>query len=98
MPEDAGLVLFGPALGIKAVYARLCVAAEFADDERLLIANVPDSRVRVLRQLLIPADVFVHADYVERFSERIVHILVVPFGTNQEGRRDQPGWIERAYV
>ena len=98
MPEDAGLVFLGPTLRRGTVQAGLCVAAKFADDERLLVCNVPHSRIRVLRQLLVPADVFVHADHVEGLTQRIVNILIVPLGTDQQRRGDEPGGVECMYV
>jgi hypothetical protein len=98
MAKDAGLIFLGPTLRGRAVQAGFGVATEFTDDQGLLISNVPHRGVRVLRQLFVPADVFVHADYVEGFAQRIIDILIVSLGTHQERCGDQPGGAERFYV
>ena len=89
MPEDARLILLGPPLCVCPMQACLCVATKLTDDERLLIRDVPDRGVRVLRLLLIPADVLVHADNIERFTQGIVDIFVVPLGAHQQRCCDQ---------
>ena len=94
MLKDAGLILLRPSLRSGAVQARFGVAAELTDDKGLLICNMPVRQVCVLRSFLVPADVFVDADYIERVTERIVDILLVPFGSDQKRRCDEPCGIE----
>jgi len=65
---DAGLVLLGPALGFGAVKAGLRSAAELGDDEGLVVGDLPLRLVGVLGLALVPADVLVEADDVERFA------------------------------
>ena len=56
----------------RRVVAGFCVAAPLRHDERLVVANVPGGSVGAFRVLLVPADIFVGADDVERFAKWVI--------------------------
>ena len=101
MAKDAGLILLCPSLSCCAMQARLGVAAELADDERLLISNMPVGQVSILGRLFVPANVFVHPDHIESFTQWIINILFMPLRANQQcccdkPRLDQAAWTSAA--
>ncbi len=65
MPIDVRLVLLSPSFILSAVQTGLCARAEFADDERLLIGDLPLGFIGAVRMAFVPSDVFVDADDVE---------------------------------
>jgi hypothetical protein len=77
------LILFSPTLIGIAVEAVFCVSAELADDQRLFVRSLPNGLVGVLRCLLIPSDVFIEPNDIERFPERIIDDLRHAFRAHQ---------------
>src|SRR5262249_32626330 len=68
------LIFLGESTVLVAVHSKRCSAAEFADENRLLVTERPLHFVGVLGVILaIPPDVFVEADHVEVLAERIIH-------------------------
>ena len=68
MPVKVGLILFSPARIRIAVEAVFRVSPEFADNQRLIVSNLPDGLVGVLRFVLIPSDVLIEPNDIERFA------------------------------
>ena len=83
VPVEVGLILFSPARIGFAVETILRVSAEFADDQRLIVSNLPNGLVDLLRRVLIPSDVFIESNDIERFAERIVDDLRHPLRAHQ---------------
>ena len=98
MAKDIRLVFFSPAFGLRTVQSRFCVGAEFTDDQRLVIGDVPDGSICILGPLFIPSDVLVGADHIESVSQRVVDIFIVAFSANQQGRCHQARGIEVAHI
>ena len=69
--------------------AGLGVAAKFAHNQRFLIVDAPLSHVCGLRALLVPAYIFVRANYIQSLAQRIVHDLGVSFRAHQQRRGNQ---------
>ena len=91
---DTGLILLGPALVFSAMQTGLGVAAKLAHNQWLLVGDAPLGRIRVLRALLIPADVFIEADHVQRLAQRIVNDLGVSLSAHQQRRGNQPRGVK----
>src|ERR1700730_17679177 len=71
------LVLFGPSHARITVIAEKRVTTKFADDERLVLGDLPGQAVGLLRQSIVPADIFVAPEHVEVFAKWIINQLRV---------------------
>src|ERR1700723_2846745 len=86
----------------RSVVAGFGVAAPLRHDERFLVADIPGSRVGSFCMLLVPADVLVGANDVERLPKWIVNDLCcaaavgVFFCANQKRGSDQARRVEFA--
>src|SRR3984885_8115395 len=86
----------------RSVVAGSGVAAPLRHDERFLVADVPGSRVGSFCMLLVPADVLVGANDVERLPKWIVNDLCcaaavgVFFCANQKRGSDEARRVEFA--
>jgi hypothetical protein len=85
MTINIGLVFLRLSLVLASKQARLRVSSEFADDQRLVIIDIPLSYIRRFWMTLIPADLLVHANNIERLRQRIIHDLCVSVGSDQQG-------------
>src|SRR5882762_9595238 len=89
------LVLLGPSHSLVPMVPKKSVTAEFADDERLVLSDLPGQAVGFLRQPVIPTDVFVAAQHIEVFSQWIINHLrvgvrvVTLVGSSEQTRRIQ---------
>ena len=63
------------------------VAAELADDHWLLVSDFPGSDGSVFGLLFVPSYIFVGAEDIEGFAERIVNDFGVGFRRGPEARR-----------
>jgi len=70
VPINIRLVFLCPALTFIAVQTCFGISAEFNNDQRLVVSDIPISNVRSFEMLLIPADVFISHDNILRVAER----------------------------
>src|SRR5216683_5692449 len=71
MYKETGLVLLGPAgrAGGMAPISR--IAAKLTYDQRLVINARPSLTIRVLRTTVIPSEVLVQPQHIEKLAQRV---------------------------
>src|SRR5712671_6080208 len=91
------LIFLGPSHSLVTVVAEQGITSEFANDEGLVLGDLPGQIICLLRQPVVPADIFVASEHVEIFAQGIIDnlrlwIRVVAL----VGGSQQTGWIQLA--
>src|SRR5208283_2371286 len=98
--EKICLILLSEAGSGMPMFAVERAPAELAHDQRLVICEAPLDAIGIFRRMLIPADIFVQSQNIEKLPERVAQppgIRTRSFGV-VHGRCDQAGRIELPYV
>ena len=96
--EDVGLELFAPAFVGGAVKTEFSVGTKLADDEWFLVVDLPFGLGDVGGFVLVPADIFVCTDDIERLAEWVIDNLGHVVGADEKSCSDETGGVVLASI